>query len=228
MISTTKVPLRLGRNRDLGRVSASWSGTSCLRIVIPLQLLSMIFFRKPGPSLHQVRGMHFRDHPFDRQTGPRALRSRVLRASQLFEEVSTRASCGGGHPRTTQINTRPITADMIPATRNEVSGLSIAVAASRLAAAGKAAKSSPSMTNTRPIATRNSAILGYCRVPVTLSSVIARAYPVEVRSMQRHPRSRPAWSDVCPPEAWYWPKKKLLRAACRMDHQRNGRNRSQA
>jgi len=221
MISTTKVPLRLGRNRDLGRVSASWSGTSCLRIVIPLQLLSMIFFRKPGPSLHQVRGMLFRDHPFDRQTGPRALRSRVLRFPPGLH-------AGGGHPRTTQINTRPITADMIPATRNEVSGLSIAVAASRLAAAGKAAKSSPSMTNTRPIATRNSAILGYCRVPVTLSSVIARAYPVEVRSMQRHPRSRPAWSDVCPPEAWYWPKKKLLRAACRMDHQRNGRNRSQA
>ena len=87
----------------------------------------------------------------------------LIRARRLFEEVSPPSSCEL-HPRTTQISTRPITADMMPAIRSEVSGLSIAVAASRFAADGKAAKSSPSMTNTRPIATRNSVIQGYYRV----------------------------------------------------------------
>jgi hypothetical protein len=101
-----------------------------------------------------------------RQTGlPTPCSGVLIRACRLFEEVSAPHSANRClHPRTTQISTRPITADMMPATRNEVSGLSIAVAASRFAADGKAAKSSPSMTNTRPIATRNSAIQGYCRV----------------------------------------------------------------
>jgi hypothetical protein len=102
-----------------------------------------------------------------RQTGlPTSCSGVLIRACRLFEEVSAPPASANRclHPRTTQISTRPITADMMPATRNEVSGLSIAVAASRFAADGKAAKSSPSMTNTRPIATRNSAIQGYCRV----------------------------------------------------------------
>src|SRR5262245_2225578 len=43
----------------------------------------------------------------------------------------------------------------MPATRSDVSGLSSALAASRFAARGNAAKSSPSMTSTRPIAAMN-------------------------------------------------------------------------
>src|SRR5262249_48266887 len=62
------------------------------------------------------------------------------------------------HPRTNQINTTPSAADTMPATRNDVSGLSNALAASRFAARGKAANSNPSITSTRPIATRNWAI----------------------------------------------------------------------
>src|ERR1700692_4214219 len=59
-------------------------------------------------------------------------------------------------PRTSQISTRPITADAMPAMRNDMSGLSKALAAKRLAAAGKPAKTRPSMTRTRPMATMNS------------------------------------------------------------------------
>src|SRR5262245_10503505 len=52
----------------------------------------------------------------------------------------------------------PSTAETMPAIRSDVSGLSNALAASRLAARGKAANSSPSITSTRPIATMNWAI----------------------------------------------------------------------
>src|SRR6187399_1227673 len=63
------------------------------------------------------------------------------------------------HPRTNQISTRPSTAETMPAIRSDVSGLSSALAANRLATRGKAANSSPSITSTRPIATMNWAIL---------------------------------------------------------------------
>ena len=49
-------------------------------------------------------------------------------------------------------------AETIPAIRSDVSGLSSALAASRLATRGKAANSNPSITSTRPIATMNWAI----------------------------------------------------------------------
>src|SRR5215471_8034772 len=57
-----------------------------------------------------------------------------------------------------QISTMPSTADAMPARRSELSGLSIALAARRLAARGNAANNKPSITNTRPIATMNSVI----------------------------------------------------------------------
>src|SRR5260370_31431802 len=64
-------------------------------------------------------------------------------------------------PRMSQISTMPRAADMMPATRSDVSGLSSALAAKRFAARGKAANSRPSITSTRPIATMNSAISDY-------------------------------------------------------------------
>src|SRR5215475_685997 len=57
-----------------------------------------------------------------------------------------------------QISTMPSTAEAMPAKRSELSGLSIALAARRLAARGKAANNRPSITSTRPIATMNSVI----------------------------------------------------------------------
>src|SRR5262249_58976308 len=62
-------------------------------------------------------------------------------------------------PRTNQISTTPSTAETMPATRSDISGLSNAVAAKRFAAPGKAAKNSPSTTSTSPIATMNWAML---------------------------------------------------------------------
>jgi hypothetical protein len=65
-------------------------------------------------------------------------------------------------PRTSQMSATPSTAEKMPAMRSDASGLSTALAARRFAAPGKAAKRSPSIARTRPIATRNS---GICPLP---------------------------------------------------------------
>ena len=62
------------------------------------------------------------------------------------------------YPRTSQTISTPSKALMMPAIRSVPSGVSSAVAASRFATAGDAAKMSPSMASTRPIATRKSRI----------------------------------------------------------------------
>jgi hypothetical protein len=67
----------------------------------------------------------------------------------------------------------------MPARRSEVSGLSNAVAAKRFAALGKAAKKSPSITSTSPIATMNWAMLR-CRAGLPryyFGGVIGAALP---------------------------------------------------
>src|SRR5258705_3118290 len=61
-------------------------------------------------------------------------------------------------PRTNQTMMIPSAADTTPAMRKELSGDSSALAASRFAAPGKAAKISPSMASTRPMATTKSDI----------------------------------------------------------------------
>src|SRR5215813_1153941 len=62
------------------------------------------------------------------------------------------------YPRTSQITTTPSKALTIPAIRSSPSGVSSAVAASRLARPGSAAKINPSIARTRPTATRKSRI----------------------------------------------------------------------
>jgi len=62
------------------------------------------------------------------------------------------------YPRTSQIRSTPSKALMIPAIRSDPSGVPRALAASRFATPGSAAKMSPSMASTKPIATRKSRI----------------------------------------------------------------------
>src|SRR5262245_54633504 len=62
------------------------------------------------------------------------------------------------YPRTSQIRSTPSKALTMPAIRSDPSGVWSALAASRLASPGDAAKINPSMASTRPIATRKSRI----------------------------------------------------------------------
>src|SRR5262249_13038574 len=62
------------------------------------------------------------------------------------------------YPRTSQIISPPSKALTMPAIRSDPSGVSSALAASRLATPGNAAKISPSIASTKPIATRKSCI----------------------------------------------------------------------
>jgi hypothetical protein len=62
------------------------------------------------------------------------------------------------YPRTSQIRSTPSKALTMPAIRSDPSGVSSALAASRLATPGSAAKMSPSMASTKPTATRKSRI----------------------------------------------------------------------
>src|SRR5262245_31451170 len=62
------------------------------------------------------------------------------------------------YPRTSHISSTPSKALTMPAIRSDPSGVSSALAASRLASPGDAAKINPSMASTRPIATRKSRI----------------------------------------------------------------------
>ena len=62
----------------------------------------------------------------------------------------------GVQPRTNQIKATPTAADAMPTIRNQLSGVLITLSIARLRWAGKAAKISPSMANTRPSATTKS------------------------------------------------------------------------
>ena len=76
------------------------------------------------------------------------------------------------YPRTSQTMTVPSTAVATPLMRKMPSGDSRALAARRLAKLGKAAKSSPSITSTRPIPTTKSDIQGSFRRGHFASSVL--------------------------------------------------------
>src|SRR6516225_5164737 len=90
------------------------------------------------------------------------------------------------YPRTSHTRVIPRTADTTPAIRREFSGDSSALAASRFAAPGKAAKISPSMANTSPIATMKSDIAdqapGYA-----ISSFRSEACPTDRQRIGRNP-----------------------------------------
>src|SRR5882757_1262660 len=77
------------------------------------------------------------------------MRGRFVRKSDVFNAAPAQ-------PRTSQTTSKPTTAEPMPIARNVASGVSSTLATARLAWPGKAAKTSPSIMNTRPTAARKS------------------------------------------------------------------------
>ena len=120
-------------------------------------------------------------------------------------------------PRINQISTTPKIADTMPAIRSDASGLSSALAASRLARPGKAAKMSPSMTNTRPRATTNS---GMSRQSAPTADAAAQDFISSAAERYSAATAASAAAQSAAPAYW--------RAACRTDQRRSGRSPNRA